>query len=107
MSVFIIILIIVLTIATFTIPFIIAFNPKIRGKLMSTQVKATKYMMDESKDDIKSISSDMAEATEEAVEITTRAAKKGLTKEKSIFCKHCGQKCDKDSKYCSKCGKEL
>lgn len=100
-----IILIIVLTIVTFAIPLIFVFNPKIRGKMMSTKIKATKYMMDESKNDIKSISSDMAEATEEAVETTTRAVKKGLTKEESIYCKHCGEKIDNDSKFCKHCGK--
>ena len=83
------------------------FSPKFKGKMLSKQVKATKYMMDESKGDIQSVSTDMAEATSDAVEISTRAIKKGFTSEESIFCKYCGQKIDKDSKFCNKCGKEL
>ena len=41
--------------AIFVFVFLLIFNPKIRGKMMSKSIKATKYMMDESKDDIKSI----------------------------------------------------
>ena len=97
--------IVVLSIIVFT--FLMIFNPKIRGKMMSKGIKAAKYMVDESKDDINSISTDMAEATSNGVEITARAIKKGLTEDESIFCKHCGAKIDKDSKFCSKCGNEL
>ncbi len=81
-------------------------SPKFRGKLMSQQVKATKYMMDESKENIESISTDMANATKEGIEITTRAIKKGFTEEEGIYCKYCGSKIDKDSKFCKHCGKE-
>ena len=96
----------IIAVGIFVFCFLLIFSPKIRGKMMSKHVKSTKYMMDESKDDIKSISTDMAEATEDAVEITTRAIKRGTQTEKN-FCKHCGQKLDKDAKFCSKCGKEL
>ena len=81
------------------------FNPKVRGKMISTQVKAVKYMMDESKDDISNISINMADATKEGVETTARAIKKGFTEE-GIYCKHCGSKIDNDSKFCKNCGKE-
>lgn len=81
-------------------------SPKFRGKLMSRQIKATKYMMDESKDDIKNISTNMADATKDGIEITTRAIKNGLTKDESIYCKHCGNLIDKDSKFCKNCGGE-
>lgn len=97
----------VVAVAGFVFALLFIFNPKIRGKMMSKGVKATKYMMEESKNDIKSISSDIAEATSDGIETTTRAIKKGLTKDESIFCKHCGAKIDKDSKFCNKCGKEL
>lgn len=93
--------------AIFIFALLLIFSPKVRGKMMSKSVKATKYMIDESKNDINSISTNIAEATSEGVEITTRAIKKGLTEDKSIFCKYCGAKIDKDSKFCSKCGKEL
>ena len=97
----------VLAIAIFIFTLLLMFSPKLRGKMMSKNIKATKYMIDESKDDIKSISSDMSEATSDGVETTVRAIKRGIEKEESIFCKHCGAKIDKNSKFCSKCGKEL
>lgn len=81
-------------------------SPKFRGKMMSRQVKSMKYMMDESKDDIESISTDMADATKGGIETTTRAIKKGFTEDESIYCKYCGSKIDKDSKFCKNCGRE-
>lgn len=81
-------------------------SPKFRGKLMSRQIKATKYMMDESKDDIKNISTNMADATKDSIEITTRAIKDGITKDDGIYCKYCGSLIDGDSKFCKNCGKE-
>lgn len=80
-------------------------SPKFRGKLMSHQVKATKYMMDESKEDFKSISDNMAYATKDGIKTTARAIKEGFSKD-SIYCKHCGSEIDSDSKFCKKCGKE-
>ena len=80
-------------------------SPKFRGKMLSKQMKSMKYMMDESKEDIESISTDMANATKEGVRITTNAIKKGFTEE-SIYCKHCGSEIDEDSKICKICGKE-
>ena len=85
------------------------FSPKFRGKLMSNQIKATKYMMDESKEDIKSVTDDMAYATKDGVKTFASAVssgvKEGLTEEK-IFCKYCGSQIDTDSIFCKKCGKE-
>ncbi len=81
-------------------------SPKFRGKMMSRQVKATKYMIDGSKEDIQRISTDMAYATKEGIETTTRAIKKGFSEDKSIYCKYCGSKIDEDSKFCKICGKE-
>ena len=73
---------------------------------MSKQIKATKYMMDDSKDDIQDVSTNLAKATKDSIEITTRAIKKGFTDD-CIYCKHCGSSIDKDSKFCKKCGKEI
>lgn len=88
--------------------FVIAqiISPKFRGKMMSRQIKAAKYMMDDSKEDIENISTNMANSTKEGIEITTRAIKKGFTEEEGIYCKHCGSKIDNDSKFCKNCGKE-
>jgi len=80
-------------------------SPKLIGKIMSSQIKATKYMMDESKEDFKSISDNMAYATKDGIKTTARAIKEGFTEE-SVYCKHCGSEIDNDSKFCKKCGKE-
>ena len=90
----------------FVFVLLLMFSPKLKGKLMSRQIKATRYMMDESKDDIESISSNMADATKDGIETTTRAIRKGLTENGGIYCKYCGSKIDKDSIFCKKCGKE-
>ncbi len=97
----------VIAIGVFVLTFVLMFSPKARGKMMSKQVKATKYMVDESKGDIESISTNMADATKGGIETTVRAIKKGFTEDEGIFCKHCGSKIAKDSKFCSNCGKEL
>ena len=91
---------------TFVFMILIMFSSKFRGKMMSKQIKATKYMMDESKDDIESISTNMANATKGGVETTARAIKKGFTEEEGIYCKYCESKIDVDSKFCKNCGKE-
>ena len=90
----------------FAFVLLLMFSPKLKGKLMSKQIKATRYMMDESKDDIESISSNMADATKDGIETTTRTIRKGLTENGGIYCKYCGSKIDKDSIFCKKCGKE-
>ena len=103
---FIIIPIIVIILLTFLIVIIQSISPKFRGKMMSKQVKAMKYMVDESKDDLKSISTDVANATKEGIKTTTSAIKEGLTERQNSFCKYCGSNIDSDSKFCKKCGKE-
>lgn len=87
----------------FTIAMII--SPKLRGKMMSRQIRASKYMMDESKEDLKSISDGMAYATKDGIKTTARAIKEGFVGE-FVYCKHCGSKIESDSKYCKECGKE-
>ena len=98
----------VLTIAMF-------ISPKLRGKMMSRQIKATKYMFEESKDtleDIVKTASDVyvnssksildkhentlkematkkANINKEGIEITAKAIKDGI--KDTIYCKHCGK----------------
>lgn len=95
----------ILVIGIFVLTFALMFSPKLRGKFMGMQVKATKYMVDGTKEDIKDISTNMAEATKDGVKITTGAIRDGLAGE-NIFCKHCGSSIEKDSKFCKNCGKE-
>ena len=96
----------VAAILIFALIVVLMFSPKARGKWMSKSIMATKYMMDDSKDDINYISTNMADAIKDGVEITDQAIKNGLTEEESIYCKHCGSKIDEDSKFCKNCGKE-
>lgn len=73
---------------------------------MSRQIKATKYMIDGSKDDIEDISTNIANATKDGVEITSRAVRKGITEDEKSYCKYCGKLIDKDSKFCKECGRK-
>lgn len=116
---------------TFVLMIALMISPKLRGKLMSRQIKATKHMMDYSKEDLKDILSTSADIginaekeildnneetmednvtrkaniNKKGMEITTNAIKEGLTRSK-IYCKHCGKLIDDDSKFCKSCGKE-
>ena len=98
-------IIFIFTIFVFIFILVVMFSPKLKGKIMGMQVKATKYMVDETKEDIRDISTNMAEATKEGIKITTGAIKEGFSGE-TIFCKHCGSQIEIDSKFCKKCGKE-
>lgn len=93
-------------IALFIYGIVVFFSPKARGKLMSKQVQATKYMMENQKENLKDISDDLADATKDGVKTTARAIKEGLTEDDTIYCKHCGATIDSDSTFCKKCGKE-
>ena len=116
---------------TFVLMIALLISHKLRGKLMSRQIKATKHMMDYSKEDLKDILSTSADIginaekeildnneetmednvtrkaniNKKGIEITTNAIKEGLTRSK-IYCKHCGKLIDDDSKFCKSCGKE-
>ena len=64
--------------AGFVFTIAMMFSPKLRGKMMSKQVKSVKYMMDESKEDIRSFATNMADATKDGIETYTRAIKKDI-----------------------------
>jgi len=102
-------------------------SPKFRGKMMSRQIKATKHMVDYSKEDLEDLSStainikkNILDENEDVLrEMSDKEAniKKGYVKtmanaikegleEDTIYCKHCGSMIDSDSKFCKKCGKE-
>lgn len=121
----------VLVVCVFVFTFIMILSPKFRGKMMSRQIKATKYMIEESKEDLTDLVATTGDVTMNAskkildenednirdmitkganiskvgIETTVRAIKKGLT-EDVIYCKYCGASIDLDSKFCKHCGKK-
>lgn len=68
----------IIVVAVFVFVFAMMFTPKLRGKMMSRQVKSMKYIMDESKGDIESISTDMAEATKTGKKLLLKQLQKEL-----------------------------
>ncbi len=101
--IFIIVPIIAACIFVFTILMIL--SPKLRGKWMSRQIKATKYMMDEVEDDLRELSTRSANISKEGIKITAGAVKDGFTQGNG-YCKYCGIPIDEDSIYCKRCGKK-
>lgn len=121
---------------TFIFTIALIFSPKLRGKMMSKQIKATKHMLDYTKDDLQDLmttSATMGIDTEktildknedtlrknvirkaninkEGIEITTKAIKDGLSSgsenKNTKFCIECGKKIPTDAKFCLYCGKE-
>ena len=75
-----------------------------RPEITKMSIKSVKYIQKENKEDFKDIASNAADIASEAITKTTTAIKTGL--DDKIFCKHCGEKIDSDSKFCKKCGKE-
>ncbi len=128
-ALFVIVPILVLGIFIFVI--IMLISPKMRGKMMSRQIRATKYMMENAKDDLKEmgtmagdikvqtrkhildqneerlkdIEKRTANIEKEGIEVKVKAIRDGLSKN-AIYCKYCGTLIDEDSKFCKKCGKE-
>lgn len=110
----------------------IIISPKLRGKLMSSQIRAVKNMTDYSKEDIedlmtnletisinsknktinqnedilKNIADKEAEINKNSITSNARAFKDGISNNDTVFCKNCGSIIDDDSKFCKFCGKE-
>ena len=112
------------------------FSSKLRGKMMSKQIKATKHMLDYTKEDLQDLmttTASMGIDTEKAIldknedtlrdntirkaniniegiEITTKAIKDGLSSgsdnKNTKYCIECGKKIPTDAKFCLYCGKE-
>lgn len=83
---------------------VIFFNPKLRAKFMSHQLKASKYMMEENEELLKELSTKSANLSKDGIKIKAGAVKEGFSVG-SIYCKHCGFAIDSDSKFCKACGK--
>ncbi len=47
-----------------------------------------------------------ASINKKAIQTITKTFKEGLSKEETIFCKHCGESIDSESKFCQHCGKQ-
>ena len=122
---FIIVPIFILIIFVFT--FVLIFSPKLRGKMMSNQLKSLKHMADYSKEDIKDLSNMLVQSKKDIMdsnyEDLKEINKKSATLESEVlrekikvfkdelinsntYCKYCGEKIDNDSIYCKKCGKK-
>ena len=77
-----------------------------QASIHKMNVKTARYIQNKNKEDLKNISLTQAEISKEAIKTSMKAVKEGLEEDK-IYCKYCGAKIDKDSKFCSQCGKEL
>lgn len=69
-------------------------------------IKMNKNIIEENKDALKDISSATGEIASEGVKKVAKSAMEGASDANKIYCKHCGQLIDSDSKFCSFCGKE-
>ena len=80
------------------------------ANIMGSQYRGMSKAVSKNKGDIENVSTTMAKATKKGVKTTTKAVaeglKEGFTGEETIYCKHCGETIDADSKFCKKCGKE-
>ena len=76
------------------------FHPEIT----KANIKSTKYIQEDNKEDLKDIADNAADITSDAITKTATAIKNGVKSTK--FCKHCGAEIDSDSRFCCKCGKE-
>lgn len=94
----------IMTILVFAIVIISMISPKFRGKIISRNIKAMKYAIDESENDLKTINDKTASSSADAITTKARAFKKGFKNE--VYCKHCGYLIDSDSIFCKKCGKK-
>jgi len=61
-------------------------------------------MLDKNQEKLTKIANQNADINSEAITKSAKALKKGF--KDTVFCKHCGESIDSDSKFCKKCGKE-
>lgn len=106
-----------------------AFSSKLQGKMMGKQIKAARHMLDDVQEDLTKIGGTVintkkaildeneealtdsaikeANIEKEKIRIRAKALRDGLTGKDVMYCKHCGEAVDADSKFCKSCGKEL
>ena len=78
----------------------IGFSPEIA----KARAKTLRYIQEENKAELTAIATGNAEIMSDALKTTADALSDGARKTK--FCRHCGEKIDADSRFCSVCGKE-
>lgn len=81
------------------------FSPKINKAMSKVHIQTTSEIIQENKEDLKTISDTTADISAGAITKTTKAIKDGI--KDTMFCKHCGQAIDADSVFCKHCGKQL
>ena len=123
MSMPVVIIILVVVFLAFIILMVNAFKPKsmeksmskkmghmsgMMGSMMKDAIQMQKQILEEHGEDLKELNKRSAEIESEGLEIKAKAIKKGFAGDGAslVFCKHCGQKIESDSKFCKYCGKE-
>ena len=73
-------------------------------------IKSTQYIQDINKEELEEMMSTRAEITKEGASVLfdafNESANKAKEQRKKVYCKHCGQQIDEDSRFCKFCGKE-
>ncbi len=80
------------------------------AKIRKASIDVEEQVLEENADRIGNINTTHAKLNAKGVETTARALKKGFTQEEEkqgIYCKHCGDLIDVDSKFCKSCGGKL
>lgn len=111
--------------------FLAMFNPNIRSKWVGRQLRIQKKVLEDNKDTIKDINAlggevaidsyneildkngdtlksaldKNADISKDSIKTVAKAIKDGVKGE--IYCKHCGNAVEADSKFCKHCGKRL
>ena len=125
------IVVIVFLIVFVGMAFMMVFSTNFRSKMLGRQMKISKSLLEDNKDNfkdlarvgaemqkeiltenedvLKEVSSKQADIESVGIEKKAAAFKKGITgdgENDTKFCKHCGAKIEADSIFCKECGKK-
>lgn len=99
-----------LSIGIIVFVFLTIFNPKMRAKLVSQNIKAQKQILDDNEEILKDISEKNADLENISFKKKVKTIQEAFKEEKSqnyIYCQNCGQKNNEDARYCQKCGEKI